>query len=184
MIQFFLPDNTVLNNFAIIGRMDLLETLLRGKGAWCATIASECAKGARVPGREAMSSARHFLGDPWYPETGAERVSVQLIQDELLGPGDPRTAHLGEAETIALVESRGAAARFITDDKDARRVAEAHQIGVVTTFDLFRLALKVRLVTPAEVYGFAQALHREQRGVPVSLLGGVTAVEVWAAAAA
>jgi len=38
----FLPDNTVLINFAIIRRMDLLAELLRGQGSWCISIAREC----------------------------------------------------------------------------------------------------------------------------------------------
>jgi hypothetical protein len=47
--RLFFPDNTVLVNFALINRVDLLATLLRDKGAWCASVAGECAKSANVP---------------------------------------------------------------------------------------------------------------------------------------
>lgn len=43
MAKLFLPDNTVLINFAIIGRMDLLAELLNGQGSWCLSISRECA---------------------------------------------------------------------------------------------------------------------------------------------
>ena len=42
MAQLFLPDNTVLINFAIIGAMELLGELLNGQGSWCISIAREC----------------------------------------------------------------------------------------------------------------------------------------------
>jgi hypothetical protein len=44
------PDNTVLVNFAIISRMDLLARLANGNGQWCATVASECARQLESPG--------------------------------------------------------------------------------------------------------------------------------------
>jgi hypothetical protein len=43
------PDNTVLINFAIINRMDLLARLANNNGKWCATVASECAESANRP---------------------------------------------------------------------------------------------------------------------------------------
>jgi hypothetical protein len=60
MTALFFPDNTVLINFAMINRMDLLERLANGNGAWCATVAAECRKSADFPGLAAMSDADRF----------------------------------------------------------------------------------------------------------------------------
>ena len=61
---FLFPDNTVLINFAIIDRMDLLERLANGNGRWCATVASECDLSARKPGLSALADARGIFGSP------------------------------------------------------------------------------------------------------------------------
>jgi hypothetical protein len=61
------PDNTVLINFAIINRMDLLERLANGNGQWCATVSGECAESARYPGLAALSAAEKIFGEPLYP---------------------------------------------------------------------------------------------------------------------
>jgi hypothetical protein len=45
------PDNTVLINFAIITRMDLLSRLANGNGRWCATVAAECVESSRLAWR-------------------------------------------------------------------------------------------------------------------------------------
>jgi hypothetical protein len=61
------PDNTVLINFAIINRMELLEKLANGNGQWCATVAGECAESAGYPGLAALSAAEDIFGEPLYP---------------------------------------------------------------------------------------------------------------------
>ena len=67
------PDNTVLINFAIINRMDLLEKLANGNGQWCATVAGECSESAKYPGLAALSAAEDIFG-------GA-RASVVLLAE-------------------------------------------------------------------------------------------------------
>ncbi|WP_322749828.1 MULTISPECIES: hypothetical protein [unclassified Frankia] len=58
MAVLLFPDNTVLINFAIINRMDLLERLANGNGHWCATVASECDSSAQRPGLSALANAK------------------------------------------------------------------------------------------------------------------------------
>ncbi len=48
----------------MINRMDLLERLANGNGAWCATVAAECRKSADFPGLAAMSDADRIFGAP------------------------------------------------------------------------------------------------------------------------
>jgi len=71
--KLLFPDNTVLINFALINRMDLLERLANGNGHWCATVASECTRSSREAGLEALADAPEIFGAPWYPESGAGR---------------------------------------------------------------------------------------------------------------
>jgi hypothetical protein len=109
------PDNTVLVNFALVSRMALLETLLARRGKWTLTIAGECDRGSRIPGQQDMALAASFLGEPIVPTAG-ERISTLVIQAQLAAPGDRASAHLGEAESFAVIGSRALPAIFVTDD--------------------------------------------------------------------
>jgi hypothetical protein len=92
------PDNTVLINFAIINRMDLLGRLANGNGQWCATVAIECSASAKRPELAALGGAGEIFGEPLRPDE-AEHQDIGVLRDQLAAPGEPRTQHLGEAET-------------------------------------------------------------------------------------
>jgi hypothetical protein len=92
------PDTTVLINFAILHRMDLLGRLADGDGRWCATVATECAESARVAGLAALDGPSEIFGEPLLPDE-AEHQDALVLRDGLVRPGDPPTKHFGEAET-------------------------------------------------------------------------------------
>lgn len=118
--------------------MDELGELIGDRGCWCATVADECRKGARKPGLEDMAKAPAVFGDALYP-AGAELTDTKVIRERMLKPGDLATAHLGEAETIAIITRRQLRGFFVTDDRDASREAAAEGIKVVSTWDILRL---------------------------------------------
>ena len=168
MTALLFPDNTVLVNFALIGRMDLLARVAGdGRGRWCGTVAKECEQSALQPGLEALTRARSVLGVPMYPETGAEFLEVRHLREELAAPGDRPTDHLGEAETLAIIVSRPALrAFFVTDDHGAARLARSRGIQVITTWDLLRTLHRHGFVTEAEVVSFARCLRAQRRVGP------------------
>jgi hypothetical protein len=69
MTAFVFPDTTVLINFALINRMDLLSRLLRDRGRWCLTVSQECEGASQVEGRLELLLAKDLLGVPWEPQT-------------------------------------------------------------------------------------------------------------------
>lgn len=164
MTTFFFADNTVLVNFALMGRMDLLERLLRGHGRWCRVVSQECDRSSRVAGLSGLESAADFLGDPVDPQRD-EQVNTLVIRDRLIERGDAATKSLGEAETLAVVSSRFRGSRFITDDRGAQRAAEDLEVPHVTTGDLMLLALRVGFLSPVEAWALVQVLRREHRAV-------------------
>ena len=164
MTTFFFADNTVLVNFALMGRLDLLERLLRGQGRWCRVVAQECDRSSRLEGLGDLTGVGKFLGEPVEPER-REQLDTSVIRDRLIGPRDVPTKSLGEAETLAVVSSRFGGSWFVTDDRGAQR--EAQQLGIprVTTGDLILLALRVEFVSPTDAWALVQILQRKQRGV-------------------
>lgn len=167
MTTLLFPDNTVLVNSALINRVDVLQHIMSGRAAWCATVASECARSALEHGLEAMADFAETLGDPLYPETPAEHLQIRLLRDALAIPGDAPTRHLGEAETLALILSRSLEAVFVTDDRGARRLAAVHGIRCYTTWDMLKLAGgRAKLIDPDTLWGYLQTLRGLGRGGP------------------
>jgi predicted nucleic acid-binding protein len=166
-VSLFFPDNTVLINFAIVSRVDLLEKLANGNGRWCLSVSEECAKSARVDGLAALNGVRDFLGEPLEP-TPAELLTTRVLRDGMAAPGDRPTKHLGEAETIAIVTSRGlqSTAVFISDDTGALIHAEAHGLRIADTWDLLDLAERVGMISGEEHARYVAALQSADRRRP------------------
>ena len=133
------PDNTVLINLGYLGRISLIGQLFPRRH-WCATVSAECRQSARAEGLARLHvEAAAVFGEPLRPE-GPEHVDIRQMLDELRGPGDLLTAHLGEVETIAIIDRRGIPAVFVTDDHAAGRMAIARDIQVASTWRLLKLA--------------------------------------------
>lgn len=165
MTILLFPDNTVLINFAMLNRMDLLGSLANGNGRWCATVAAECANSTGIVGLGALVDAPSLFGEPLRPDR-AELQDAYILRDELAQPGDPRYKHLGEAETVAIMQRRQLHGFFVTDDNDARRMATRHGVGVTTTWTLLKMAWKMGRVDPDTLWGYVQTLGRQSRGTP------------------
>lgn len=158
-----MPDNTVLVNFARIGRMDLLRALVGANGRWCGTVADECNRSALQPDLESLKEAHEIFGDPLLPETPQEHVDTQVFRSGFARPGDGPTKHLGEAETIAIVVNRKLDASFVTDDEAAALRATEQGIRTYTTWHLIRLAIRVGLLPFEEAWVHVIALEGHKR---------------------
>lgn len=143
----------------------MLEAVINGKGAWCASVASECSEGALKPGLEDMAQAHQIFGNPLFPDA-AEHVNLLVLRDQMLQPGDRRSAHLGEAETITIITSRNLTAAFVTDDKEAQRQARAQQIPVYSTWHILKLAVKTKKLSDLEFWTAYNTLVGVNRGHP------------------
>lgn len=164
MTTLFFPDNTVLVRFARIGRMDLLSAIVRTNGAWCGTVAGECARSAQEPGLESMAEARAVFGEPLLLQTQKETLDTIAIRTSLAAPGDPDKAHLGEAETIAIITNRQITGFFVTDDLSAARRAREHGVTTYSTWHILRLAVRIQLLDVNEAYDYVRELGGHRLG--------------------
>jgi predicted nucleic acid-binding protein len=159
------PDNTVLINFAIINRMDLLERLANGNGRWCATVAIECKESAKRHELTALNGAGEIFGEPLRPDE-AEHQDVRVLRDQLAAPGDSPTQHLGEAETLAIIVRRRLRCFFVTDDAGAARVAAKNSITVVDTWRLLKVAHRKAWLDADTLWGYVLTIELQGRGAP------------------
>jgi predicted nucleic acid-binding protein len=88
------------------------------------------------------------------------------MREDLASPGDTATAHLGEAETLAIIIRRRPACFFVTDDRDAARLAAKNQVPVVDTWGLLLVAYKTGWVDADTLWGYVQTLRGQRRGSP------------------
>lgn len=181
--RVFFPDNTVLINFAHIGRVTLLGDLLPTR-QWCNTVAVECGKSAGYPGLADLNNAPAVFGAALEPDR-AERIDTEVLRQQMAQPGDRITAHQGEAETIAIIQRRNIAAVFATDDNGAAAYARANNILVVSTWDLIRIAHRkfgshpMKPYTDADAYNDACTLRANKRGWPSGVAHNQGAFDAW-----
>ena len=151
----FFHDTSVLVNFHRPGLIPVLGPLLRENVRWTGSIRTECARKEQqleLPGL--VDAADRLLGEPLLPEP-SEHLSIRQLRRQMASPGDHPQQHLGEAESITLIQNRRLRAVFVTDDRAA--MSWAKPIECVGTWRLLRLARRRGLVTMEE----AKALWQE-----------------------
>lgn len=161
--RLFLPDNTVLVNFAQIGRMDLLRLVAAGRSTWCYTVSQECEKSSQVSGLEQLSEAPEIFGEPLKLETRVEQMDTQVFRARLKKPGDGPAANLGEAESLSIIMNRQLDAMFITDDNGALGFAVEHGIPYTTTWDLLKMFVRAKRLDRSTAWHYVLALGGHQR---------------------
>ncbi len=105
-----LIDATTLISFWKAGSVDVLATVFGGQPpCWCAAVKSEIERGPR-------QQSQDLLDCDWLAATAEpdDLVEVIRLRAALAKPGDKATAHLGEAESIAIAAKRNIV--FVTDD--------------------------------------------------------------------
>jgi predicted nucleic acid-binding protein len=158
-----MPDNTVLVNFAQIGRMDLLRLVAENRSIWCYTVADECGKSARIEGLEQLAEAPGIFGDPLKLETPVEHSDVQVFRARLRKPGDGPAANLGEAESLSIIMNRKLNVVFITDDNGALGFAAEHKIPYTTTWDLLKMFVRAKKLDRSTAWHYVRALGGHKR---------------------
>lgn len=162
-VALFLPDNTVLVNFARIGRFDLLRLVAEGRSTWCYTVSQECERSSSVEGLEQLTEAPGIFGEPLKLETRGEYLDTQVYQAQLRKPGDDRASNLGEAESLSIISNRRLDATFVTDDNGALGFAVTNGIKHMTTWDLLKLFVRVEKLDRSTAWHYVLELGGHRR---------------------
>ncbi|MGO9298037.1 MAG: hypothetical protein ACLP52_29845 [Streptosporangiaceae bacterium] len=144
MTEFLFPDNTVLCNFAAVNRLDLLRSVLNGRGRWTEAVAFEASRSSKaLPPLSALVDDP-CMGEPIEINDEAEILRVEQIRRAVFGgtEADP-LRHLGEAQTcyVILHCKEFAGSWWISDDREALRYARFQGITTRETFDLVSTAV-------------------------------------------
>jgi len=165
---FLFPDNTVLCNFASVDRLDLLRTLLAGRGRWTAAIAYEVSRSATSLPVLAGIAGEGWLGEPIEVSRESEVQRVNQIRHAVFGGTDDQPLqHLGEAETCFVLKEwpQFAGSWWISDDQESLRYARFQGITARETIDLMTMAVINGDVTDHSAYDLMVKMADEGRGL-------------------
>ena len=158
--QYYFPDNTVLINFAVVDSIELLVAYLSGRARVTQAVAAEIKKSIeRVPHLREFDIEQH-CGRPIELNTEADNRAVLQMRKRFASRNDPPTKHLGESETLHVISSREqyATSRFLTEDRDAYRVAESMGVLCSNTMEVFQDLVARGEVSSSEAFALLQSI--------------------------
>ncbi|MGH4019281.1 MAG: hypothetical protein ACRDT0_08605 [Pseudonocardiaceae bacterium] len=165
MTEFLFPDNTVLCNFAAVQRLDLLKSVLCGRGRWTEAVEYEATRSAHY-----VSTLADLFNDCWLGEAieisaDSDIQAVNGIRRAVFGGTDAKPLkHLGEAQTcfVILNWTEFAGSWWISDDQESLRYARRRGITTRETIDLVKTAIATGHVEVGDA--FALMLQMATRG--------------------
>lgn len=144
MTEFLFADNTVLCNFAAVERLDLLKSILGGRGRWTEAVAYEASRSAAyLPGLRDLP-LQGWLDAPVEVCGESDMLKVERIRRAVFGgTRDHPRKHLGEAQTcyVILNWARFSGSWWLSDDQESVRYARHQGITARETIDLMRIAV-------------------------------------------
>ena len=135
MTRLVLLDNTVLSNFAVVGRMDLAFQLYANRVVTTQGVMHEY---------QVAVAAGLLARRAWDDLTVVEMTSEELVLCETLAP----RLGIGERTCLAVAHARGGL--FVSDDGDARAAAKRLDVPVSGTVGILVLAVRLEYATLAE----------------------------------
>ena len=139
-MDYWFPDNTVLCNFAVVDRLDLLRAFLNNRGRVVEAVAHELrASAERVPHLAQLDPVEWF-GEPIRIEDEAEIRAVEVTRRGVFGGTAKKPLqHLGESQTLYIIGNRPEfhGSGWITDDNPAYQFARKRGILSRSTVDIF-----------------------------------------------
>jgi hypothetical protein len=166
MTEHLFPDNTVLCNFAAVDRLDLLMSVLGGRGRWTEAVAYEASNSAaKLPPLLRLAS-EGWLAEPIEITDPADVQKIERIRRAVFGGTDDQPLkHLGEAQTCYVIKNweSFAGSWWISDDGDAIRYARFQNITTRETIDIFSIAVADGDIGAAEAFGLMKQMAARDR---------------------
>lgn len=144
MTEFLFPDNTVLCNFAAVDRLDLLRSVLDGRGRWTEAVAYEATRSTPYVPALAGLFTDCWLGEAIEISLEPDAREIERMRRAVFGGSDSRPLkHLGEAQTCYVIVNWGefAGSWWVSDDQEALRYARSQGITTRDTLDLVNIAV-------------------------------------------
>ena len=161
-------DACTLQNFAVVDALVVLAVRFAGSLVWTEAVRHEVRRGAAiVPALQTVLDAEAgWLGAPARLDGPGDAASVDLIRRGLGGSDRSPLQHLGEAESVRLLERTPATRRaFLTDDREAADMARRRGLHVLDAADILAEAYAMGELPCPAAYRVLEAMHGAGRPV-------------------
>lgn len=158
-------DTCTLNNFAVVGRLDLLPALYGNRCTWTDAVELEIRRGLihRPYAKPVLDAA--WLGQPVSTDDPGGVQQIDLIRRGLGGSPDLPRQHLAEAQAIHHIGTADPTGTFATDDRDAYELGRRRGIAVLDTPQILAACHQAGLLGCPEPYHLLVAMAAAGRGV-------------------
>lgn len=147
-------DTSILSTFALINQLDLLFALFpKDEAGIPSAVYAELVVGVRE-GRQFLNSAVELM------EKGRLKLWALTAEEVVRRLDLPESLGDGEAESIVLCQSRGAA--FVTNDRRARNFCLAEGVEVFDLLDLLRSFWKLGVCSRREVHQMVAGIEAKE----------------------
>jgi hypothetical protein len=166
MTEYLFPDNTVLCNFAAVHHLDLIKSVLRGRGRWTEAVAYEASRSAnKLPALRGLASEGWLAGPIEITRESDIRNINQIRRAVFGGADDEPLKHLGEAQTCYVIKNWAefAGSWWISDDGDAVRYARLRGITTHETIDLMSIAVADGDISARDAFDLMQQMADSDR---------------------
>jgi predicted nucleic acid-binding protein len=139
MATCWFPDNSVIINFAVVDRLDLLRSSLRGQGRVVEAVHYEIGQSqSRVPNLHKLDREDWFGEAIRIDDEHAQQAVESMRKIRFGGEDSKPREHLGESQTLHVLRTdpEYSGSVWITEDRGAFRVAKAMGLIARDTRDL------------------------------------------------
>jgi hypothetical protein len=168
MTEHLFPDNTVLCNFAAVDRLDLLKSVLGGRGRWTEAVAYEASRSAAKLPPLLRLSAEGWLDEQIEVTDPKDiRKIAQIRRAVFGGTDDEPLKHLGEAQTCYVIKNWAsfAGSWWISDDREALRYARFQNITTRETIDIMSIAVADGDLSAGDALGLMNQMADSDRAL-------------------
>lgn len=153
-------------NFARVDRLDVVQAAVDSRGNWTQAVEDEVSDFSSSADYQSLAQAWTFMPAALVPTYG-EMDEADKIRQRFAKPGDGPLKHLGEAETLAIIESRfdSQGVILLTEDNGAILQCRARALKTAGTRAVLESAAKKDYITWADADQIAQNIIRAGRSV-------------------
>lgn len=160
------PDTCLLMNFARVGRLDVVQAAVDIRGNWTQAVEDEVADFSSTADYQSLTQTWTFMSAALVP-TYEEMDEADKIRQMFAKPGDGPLKHLGEAETLAIIDSRfdSQTVILLTEDIGAVLQCRARALKTAGTRAVLESAAKKDHITWADADRIARDIISAGRSV-------------------
>jgi hypothetical protein len=161
-------DTCTLSNFAVVDRLDLLDTRYGYRARWTETIQYEVRRGLGTSPYLQRVLDANWLGEPVeVGGTPAALIEINNIRRGLGSLEQDQLKHLGEAEIIYHLQHIDVGGIFVTDDQAALDFARRRGVHAFDTRKIMEECYACGEVGCPEAFELLKQMAESDRGVRV-----------------